>query len=270
MQPDAPTITTLTGRTVLIGPLDTQGRILSDELERHGARVITWPTIEIGEAGNHAALDEAIENLFGYDWLIFRNVNAVEFFLRRFQELEHEISELDALRVCAIGEETASTLERSQVHVDLIRDQFASDAVFAAIETYAGGRDSLRGLNFLIPCAAIARQNLQQALEDAGARVDVVNAYRTVALTNQALSQLNALLAGGGVDCIAFTNASDVRQFAQLLDTNDLVRIFAGVVVACIDESTEQSIGFGLRATITPSEFTITALAEAIAFHFAR
>ena len=84
------------------------------------------------------------------------------------------------------------------------------------------GRDSLRGLNFLIPCAPIARQYLQQALEDAGARVDVVIAYRTVALTSQLLSQLNALLAGGGVDCVAFSMASDVRQFAELFDTNDL------------------------------------------------
>ena len=243
---------------------------LKTELERHGARVITWPTIEPGEPDNYAALAEAVENLFGYDWLIFRNINAVEFFLRRFQELGHEISELDALRVCAIGEATADTLERSQVHVDLIPDQFAADAVFGAIETYAGGRASLRGLNFLIPSAPIARQNLQQALEDAGARVDVVNAYRTVAVANQALSQLNALVAGGGVDCIAFTTASEVRQFAQLFDTNDLVRVFAGVIVACIDESTAQSaIEFGLRATLTPNESTIPALAQAIAFHFA-
>ena len=115
----------LTGRTVLIAPSVT--REFKAGLEGHGARTITWPKIEIGEAENRAALDQAIENLFGYDWLIFQNSNAVQFFLRRFQELGHEISELDALRVCAVGEGAAGSLERrSQVHVDLNPDQFAS------------------------------------------------------------------------------------------------------------------------------------------------
>lgn len=244
---------------------------LATELEHHGARVLTWPGLDICHLDNYAALDEAIENLFGYDWLIFRNINAVDFFLRRFRGLGRNISELDAVRVCAIGDAAATRLEEFQVHVDVVPGRLSSTAALSAIESYVGGRDSLEGLNFLIPGTAIARQYLQQALADAGARVDAVNAYRTVAVTNQTLSQLNALLAGGGVDCIAFTSASDVHQVAQLFDTNDLMKLFAVVVVACIDESSAQSvIEFGLRVTVRPNESTIPALAEAIDFHFDR
>ena len=40
-------------------------------------------------------------------------------------------------------------------------------------------REALQGLNVLIPRASVARDYLPKALEEAGARVDVVPAYRT-------------------------------------------------------------------------------------------
>jgi len=254
----------LAGRTILIAPSgDSQ---LSTELKRYDARIITWPELDIGEPESYAVLDEAIDSLFGYDWLIFSNVNAVDFFLRRFHALSHETSELDAMRVCAISEDTARLLEESQAHVDLIPNRLASEAVVAAIETYVGGADALRGLNFLIPRASAARDYLTDALEDAGARVDVVTAYRSLSQNNQPLAQLNALLAGGGVDCIAFTSPSTVKDFAQLLDTNDLSVLLKDVIVACLDDTTAQTATeFSLRTNVLPTEFTIKALSRAVA-----
>ena len=79
-----------------------------------------------------------------------------------------------------IGEATARKLEESHIHVDVIPEQLTSQAIFAALENYTGGSTNLRGLNFLIPRAAIARDSLPDLLANAGARVDVVAAYRTV------------------------------------------------------------------------------------------
>ncbi len=238
---------TLTGRTVLVPP-NTLSK-LKPELERCDARVITWPEIQIGEPESYAMLDEAIEHLFGYDWLLFQNANAAGFFLRRFHLLGHETSQLDSLRVCAIGEATVAKLEESQVHVDLISGSLASDVVFGAIESYAGGREALGRLNFLIPRASATRDGLRDMLEDAEARVDVVATYRTVSHNNPALTQINALLAGGGIDCIVFTSPATVQKFAELFDANDLSRILAGVAVICIDQSTAKAASdFGVRA----------------------
>src|SRR5712691_2177064 len=160
----------LAGRTIFVAPSGDDE--LAMDLARHGARVLAWPQIEIVEPDSYSALDEAINNLFGYDWLIFANVNAASSFLRRLQHLDHEISELDALRVCALDDATRQQLEESHVHVDLIPEKLATEGVMAALETYLGGRDALRGLNFLLPRAAISRDPLPKALEDAGARVD--------------------------------------------------------------------------------------------------
>lgn len=260
----------LDGRAVLLAPDDTQNRELTVELTGHGARVITCPKVEIIDPESFVALDEAIRNLFGYDWLIFANINAAGFFLRRLRNLGHEISEMDTLRVCAVDEATRQQLEESHVHVDLVSETLATDGVAAALEAYNGGGGSLSGLNFLVPRAASSRDRLRQTLEDAGARVDVVAAYRTAGLQNSELVQLSVLLEGGGIDCVVFTTSAEVGEFAALFDTNDLSRLLEEVAVACLDRVTTQSATtFGLRAQITPAE-AIPELARAIASYFSK
>lgn len=264
MQNDKSKNSNLIGRTILIAP--SAARELAAELARHGARVITWPEIEIDDPESFSALDEAIESLFGYDWLIFRTGNAAEFFLKRLQKLGHEVSELDTLRVCAIGEATVTKLEASQVHIDLIPG--STNSVFEAIENHVGGRAALGRLNFLIPRASTAHDRLRDMLEEAEARVDVVTAYRTAAQNTSGLAQLNAFLTGGGIDCVAFDSPSTIRDLGELLDTIELNTILGGVTVFCIDKSTTRAANdFGLCPLLSP-EPTVRAMARAIADHF--
>jgi uroporphyrinogen III methyltransferase/synthase len=261
----------LEGRTVMTTRAAAQSAEFAAELERYGARVVSCPTIEIVEPESYALLDEAIENLFGYDWLIFTSTNGVEFFMRRFEALGHGADELDELRVCAVGSATAERLSEARVHVDVVPHEFKAEGVFAALESFLGGQEQLDRLNFLIPRAASARDYLPNALEAAGARVDAVPAYRTVAPQTTERARAEALLVGGAVDCITFTSASTVRNFAQLFDTSDLRPILKGVAVACIgDVTAAAAVEYGLRVHVRPAEFTTQALARAIAEHFKR
>jgi uroporphyrinogen III methyltransferase/synthase len=264
---DESTSSDLIGRTVLIAP--SAARELAAELERLGARVVTWPEIEISDPESFTALDEAIEDLFGYDWLLFLNAHAAEFFLRRFHDLRHETSELDALRVCANGEATAKKLEEYQVHIDLIPAAPDSQTAFAAIESYAGGRNANARLNFLVPRASAERESLFEMLEDSAARVDVVTTYRTVAANTSALTQLNALLAGGGIDCVVFTGPETVTHLAQLLYKDDLSKSLMGAIVACIDEATSESATkFGLGTDPISKEPFVALKLQAIVDRF--
>src|ERR671938_191906 len=191
----------LTGRTIIITRALAQAAEFAAALEEYGARVIYCPTIEIVEPESYAPLDQAIENLYGYDWLIFTSVNGVDFFLRRLAALDHDVGELDELRVCAIGAATAERLHAAHVHVDLVPEQFKAEGVFAALEAYLGGRQHFNRLNVLIPRAAVARDFLPLALADAGARVDTVPVYRTVPPQTTERAKIEALLVGGAVDC---------------------------------------------------------------------
>ena len=253
----------LEGRAVMITRAREQAAEFASALEAFGARVVACPTIEIAPPESYAELDEAIENLFGYDWLVFTSTNAVEHFMRRLEASGRDVAELDELRVCAVGDATAERLADERVHVDLVPQKFQAEGVFAALENFLGGRASLAGLNFLLPRAAAARDFLPRALEVAGARADCVTAYRTVRPETTDRARVEALLVGGGVDCVTFTSSSTVHNFAQLFDTRDLRPLLSGVRVACIGEVTAQTAAeYGLRADILPPEATARALAS--------
>ena len=221
------------GRTILI-----TSRLYEMEaaLRGHGLDVMMCPPLAIQRPHSFAALDEAIENLFGYDWLIFINEDAVRFFLERFIRQGKDVSELDSLRVCAIGEGTSAALEESQVHVDVIAPQVTAAAIVEQIANYAGGRESLQRLNFLLPQASIGREHPKTELEAADARADVVVAYQTVGTDDVTrLSVLQTLLLTGSVDAVAFADQWDVREFAQLFDVNHLGRLLKNGAVFVAD-----------------------------------
>ena len=77
----------LTGRTVVVVEPDRLSAAFLRELEGNGARVLTCPPVEIGECENYDQLDEALEHLFGYDWLLFTTVPGAAAFLRRLHEI---------------------------------------------------------------------------------------------------------------------------------------------------------------------------------------
>ena len=258
----------LAGRTVVITRSKDQANEFVSELERYGASVVLCPTIEIRELESYERLDEAIEHLYGYDWLIFTSVNGVEYFFQRLKTGNRNVSDLDELKVCAIGEATADRLRDLHVHVDVIPEEFKAEGVFSALERFVGGPEALGGLNVLIPRASVARDYLPKALEKAGARVDVVPAYRTELPANLDRGRVAAILSGGA-DCIAFTSSSTVKNLARLFDTEDLSGALAGVVIACIGDITASTAAdYGLQVKIQPQQFTIPALARAIAEYF--
>lgn len=260
----------LSGRTIVVTRAESQSQEFVRELEQYGAEVVLCPTIEIRALETYERLDEAIDHLYGYDWLIFTSVNGVDYFSQRLQARRHDPGELDELKVCAIGEATAEKLRTLQVHVDVIPDEFNAEGVFESLVRFVGGAQALTGLNILIPRASVARDYLPRALETSGARVDVVPAYRTVLPENLDRGRVGAMLSGSA-DCIAFTSSSTVRNLAKLFDTQDLSHPLAGVKIACIGDITAKTAtDFGLQVEIQPEQFTIPALARAIADYFAQ
>ena len=258
----------LTGKTVVITRARAQADEFVTELKRYGADVVVCPTIEIKPLEDYARLDEAIEHLYGYDWLIFTSANGVDHFFKRLHQQQRNAHELDEIKVCAIGDATAERLHSLHVHVDVVPAEFKAEGVYAALVSFMGGEESLRGMNILIPRASVARDFLPKALDQAGARVDVVPAYSTSLPEHLDKGHVAAMLSGSA-DCIAFTSSSTVKNLATLFDTQDLSGPLKNVIVACIGDVTAATANeYGLTVQIQPSEFTIPALARAIAEHF--
>jgi uroporphyrinogen III methyltransferase / synthase len=229
---------TLKGRTIIVTRAASQATELTALLENYGANVIACPTIEIREPDSYERLDEALDHLYGYDWLIFTSTNGVEYFLNRLTTRTLKIEDLDDIRVCAIGQRTADKLHDAHVHVDLVPSQSTAEGVFAALGEFVGGEERLRGLNVLLPRAAVGRDHLPKSLEAAGARVDVVTTYQTVLPENFDRGKLSAMLTGIAVACIGSVTAAAAAEY-------------------------------GLQVNIQPQQFTSNDLAQAIADYYA-
>src|SRR5687768_1780526 len=243
-------------RVLLVAPASN----LTPQLELPGIQIITWPKLQLTPLENFAACDEAIANLYGYDWIIFTNPDAVRFFCERIEQQSREVSDLDTLRVCAIGEATSAALERARVHVDVVVTQTNPSDIIEQLATYAGGLEHMDRLNLLLPQAAIGRGHLKLPIEDIGARVDVIVSYQTVA--NDELTKLTALqsmLLTGSVDAVVFTHPEEVFELARVLDTNNLGPLLRNTFVLTIGDITMNAAGaVGISQPAQANESSIT------------
>lgn len=235
----------LSQKTVVVTRPREQAGELIDELEKLGAQVVLFPTIEIvAPADDYLELDHAILNLSDYDWLIVTSANAAEHFLRRFAINNREIAELDFLRICAVGEATFERFRVAQVHVDILPEISSAKGIFAALGEYLGDPNEFKTLRFLLPRSSIADDFLPRKLTEAGAAVTKATAYQTILPQKPEIGKIKALLQGGAIDCLTFTSPSTFNNFVALVGENNLSLLLsaADVAIACLGETSAQAV----------------------------
>jgi uroporphyrinogen III methyltransferase/synthase len=73
------------------------------------------------------------------------------------------------------------------------------------------------------------------------------------------------------VDVVTFTSSSTARNFAELFTAEEREAWLGGVTIASIGPITAATaVEYGLTTHVMPRQYTIAALARAIAEHFAR
>ena len=255
----------LFGRCVVVTRARAQAGELSVELERLGAEVYEFPTIQIQAPEDFGPLDAAIRDLDSFGWIVFTSVNGVEAFLER---LWHHGLDLRAVprraKVAAIGPATAQRIEEVGLRVDVVPEEYRAEALIEVLET-----DSIVGKRVLIPRAKVAREILPDKLREAGAEVVVPPAYES-APSSEGKNELARRLGAGEVDCVTFTASSTVENFVGAFGPGEAVGLLAETRVVCIGPITaETARGHGLRVDTEAEEYTIPGLVEAVEDLFA-
>jgi uroporphyrinogen III methyltransferase/synthase len=215
-----------------------------------GADVIELPTIEIRPPADPSPLDRAIAELPCYDWLIFTSANGVRAFIDRLPDLR-------ALRgkICAIGPATRAAIEALHLKIDLMGEEYVAESLVAAFAAHP-----LEGRRVLLPRAAVARDVVPVELARRGARVDVVEAYRTLA-PEHLTAKIQETFARKP-DAITFTSSSTVKNFVTAAGAESL----AGVNVVSIGPVTSQTAReLGITVAAQASVFTVDGLVAALA-----
>jgi uroporphyrinogen-III synthase len=241
----------LGGLRIAITRPQEQADAFAKRLEALGAVVIRFPTIAIAPPSDTGPIDRAITHLSSYDWVVFTSVNGVDHLWRRAAAIGADMEAIRRCRVAAIGPATADALRTRGVEPDLVPDEFIAEAILDVLP-------DVRGLRFLLPRADIARPVLRDELTARRAQVDQVAAYRTVP------ARPDPAALREGVDVIAFTSASTVRNFVSLVG-DELDGLLSGAQVACIGPITARAAReLDLPVHIVASDYTVEGLIEAI------
>ena len=252
----------LWGRRVLVTRTRTQAGALSRLLDERGADAIELPTIETRPMDDYGVLDDALADLQDREWVVFTSTNAVGAVFDRLRALGLDSRALYGTRVAAIGPTTASDLEQRGIKPDFVPDRAVSEALAEGLID-----QGVQGRRVLLPRADAGREVLARSLREAGAAVDDVPVYRTVAPSGLD-DRLDDIL-DGGIDAATFTSSSTVRNLVRLLD-GGLDRL-SGVLVACIGPVTAATAReMGLEVGLVAREHTIPGLVDALEQHFAR
>lgn len=244
----------LSGTRILVLRSRAQAGSLIDAIEAAGGTAYAFPVIRIADPEDWGPLDEAIDNLDRYRWLVITSANGAERFVGRLRARGVDVARLS--RVAAVGSTTASTLESLGVRVDLVPPEYKGKALPGAMAPHLRPGDRV-----LLARGDLADKALVHGLEALGAVVDDRIAYRTLP-TDEDPTELKRLLAEGAIHYAAFTSGSTVRNLLAVLGGPEAL---AGVRIACIGPETEAvARREGLPVHCTARVYTVDGLIEAI------
>ncbi|MBI5211840.1 MAG: uroporphyrinogen-III synthase, partial [Nitrospirae bacterium] len=235
-------------------------------LEDLGAEIFEFPTIKIAPPENYKELDEAIEKIETYNWIIFTSANGFQYFIQRLLDKKKDIRDLKGIRICAIGTRTAGKIKNYGIKVDLIPEEFNAEGLVEAFIKGQGSRvkgQELKGMKILLPRAEVAREVFPQKVRELGGEIDAPVAYRAIKPEKHG-KRLKRFLKEGRITIATFTSAATFHNFVDIMGEG-AIDFLKGVAIAAIGPITAMAIEkAGLEVSIMPKEATIKAMVDEI------
>jgi uroporphyrinogen III methyltransferase / synthase len=237
----------LAGTSVVVTRPKAQASGLAARLRDLGARVVDAPAIR------PEPLTFTVPALGGFDLVVLSSPNGVARFFVGLRESGRDARALAGARVAVIGPGTADALRAQGVEPDLVPRK----AVGESLAELLADAEVRRAL---VVRARGGRDVVRAALEDAGAEVDVLEPYVTVAEPLDERTRARALAA----DWATFTSASSARFFTEAVGGADVVRE-SGLRLASIGPVTSAALReLGLEPALEAAEHTPDGLVAAL------
>lgn len=221
---------------------------LAEKLAELGAEVALMPAIETAPIEDNTRLEEALDRIGEYSWIVFTSVAGVQTFYSAMKARRMDVRSLAGIRFAVIGTGTAKAVEKQGIFVELMPEVYSGKALGELL-----ARTVKRQERILIPRAKIGTEDVIRPLKEAGLSFDDIAVYDTREIKQTGIYD-------DSVDLVAFTSASTVRGFVKQNPDAD----FSGVKAICIGEQTAAAAKeWGMQVAVS-EKATIDSMVEKI------
>lgn len=229
------------------------------QLEDLGAKVLSFPTIQISTITDSSELNETIKNIGYYNSLIFTSENAVKSFIEKIEELGIHFDP-KAFFVISIGDRTTHVCKEFGFRIDFQSKLSTSDSLLKEL-----GYIDLIGRKILVPCSKLSNPNQFESLCDHGAIVHSVPVYNNCVNNKEHLLNELKILKITDFDLFIFTSPSTFKGFLEILSIDNPTDYFREKNIAVIGPVTKEAlVKAGIEPNIIPQNFTMNYLIEEI------
>jgi uroporphyrinogen-III synthase len=204
------------------GPLSTQLREL-------GLPVLLWPAVSVAVAET-GALEEALESIGEFDWIVFASRHAVAAVIERVATPPAKV------RVAAVGQATGQVLRQRGWPVDLLPEDANAAALVSEFAT-----KPMQGTKVLFPASSRALPTIAAGLTQLGATVTQVEAYRTEPASLD-VEACRSWIERDGVGAVTFASPSAVIELEHSLGKVHFDRLLKTAKVVAIGPTTARAL----------------------------
>ncbi len=182
------------------------------------------------------------------DYVVFQSAKAVKYFLNR-------ASIPEGAKVVAVGEKTASALEREGYRADILPSDSSAKGLVELFKGLSKGK-------VLIPRSAVGRTELIEFLKGEGFDVLPISVYTTEGVVYPKVEFISRLSEG---DFIVFASPSAVNGFFANLQKAKGENLLDRLIVCSIGKTTKSSLeAKGVKVSLVPPKPSMEAVATTL------
>lgn len=244
----------LHGKTFIATCAQGKTQVLKRLLEPKGARVLSFPLIQIiPHKENLAAIRQQLGELASYQWIIFTSTNGVAYFFYWLKEFQLAFQPAD-FKFAVIGKATGEALIQQGIQPHFVSESVDSIEFARQLQQVLGGESQ----KVLVPTGNLASNNLEKVLGDLH-QINYLLVYKTETTPN-ADKSVAAQIKEGTYDMIFFLSPSAVNAFVtifqQLIDVKSIKSAAIGRVTR---KAMEQA---GIKPKFVPSLPNLELMAQ--------
>ncbi len=249
----------LAGKRVVVTRSAEESESLSNLLASRGAVPIVFPLIEFGLPENSSALDQALAEIHRFDWIIFTSSQAVTEVSKRIAELKLKIGKSGCdIRCAVVGPRTAEAAKLTGFRVNYVAETHNG----VALAQELGAR--VKGCTVLLPRSDRANADLPAALQQQGAIVSEVVAYRTMRPQKANEGALAAIFSGEA-DALLFYSPTAVHHFEEIVGRSRFQVLQETMAIAAVGPVTAAALReTGIERIEVAADTTSLAVMDAL------